>query len=73
MFGIFIIGITEVFKQLGVPAKYMPLICILISTGMWLALIGTYDVVVAIEGALIGMSVTGLVNLGKGGLENLKK
>ena len=73
LFGVFMVGITQVFKEIKVPTELLPLICVLLSSVLWMGIVGELSFVAGIEGALIGMSSTGLVSLGKDGLANIRK
>ena len=62
MFSTFIIGLTQVFKQLGLPTKLLPVMCLVLGTLLWIG-ITEFTLLAALEGALLSMSASGIVNL----------
>lgn len=56
-----IIGLVEVFKRLGCPSKWLPLIDVVLGVISGLAVYGTGDLVLSImNGLAIGLSACGL-------------
>ena len=56
-----IIGLVEVIKKMGCPAKWLPLIDVVLGLASGLAVYGTGDLVLSImNGLAIGLSACGL-------------
>ena len=58
-----IAGATQVFKQVGVPSKYLPVIAVVISTGLSLLIAKTFNIDVALQGFATGLATTGVIGL----------
>lgn len=55
----FILGITEVFKQAGVPAKYTPVVSVVLGIAL-LSFISTESGIQIVQGIVYGLSASGL-------------
>lgn len=60
--GILVFGLTAVFKQLGVPGKWLPLLATILGGMIAGALYKTLDPSVLLEGVMTGLVTTGLVS-----------
>jgi hypothetical protein len=68
------VGITQVFKMLGVPSKFLPVIATVLGGALAFALTPEAGVKGVVLGVIEGLSATGLVNFGKTwGSAKLKK
>ena len=58
-----IVGCTQVVKQAGVPAKYLPLVAIILGGIINPLVIGVIDVSSVLNGIAIGLATTGIIDL----------
>lgn len=64
-----LIGVLEVFKRLGVPVKYVPMIAVMIGLLLGLTIEGL-NIEGALKGLAYGLSACGLYSGTKATLEN---
>ena len=67
------VGITEVFKRLGVPSRFAPLISLIVGVGFAFLALSTEPLIIRIiTGAMCGLSASGLWDLSKKTILNKK-
>jgi len=70
----FIAAITQVVKQLNImPAKYLPLVAIVVGGIMAAIVGGISDVALIVEGLALGLATTGMVGVTKDTLAKIGK